>query len=44
MVPRQFATFNRLRRMSAIRPSLAKPVSIDARMWYRDTTQVTGEA
>jgi hypothetical protein len=39
-----FATFNRPRRTSAIRPSLAKPLSIGTRVWYHDTAQVAGEA
>ena len=36
---RQFATFNRSRRTSAIRPSLAEPLSIGNRMWYHDTAR-----
>ena len=41
---RRFATFNRSRRTCAIRPRLAKPLSIGTRLWYNDTAQVAGEA
>ena len=34
---------NRSRRTCAIRPSLAKPISIGSSMWYYNTAQVTGE-
>jgi hypothetical protein len=39
---RRLATFNRSLRTFPIRPSLDEPLSIGARMWYPDTTQVAG--
>ena len=39
-----FATFDRSQRTSAIRPSLAKSLSIGTRMWYHDTAHVVAQA